>query len=143
MNRSTEPATPETEDMLTAPAPAGYNKNVSTAMPKSMVPDPEWFDRDRTKFEDWWKEIRLFFKSNRVVAADDKITTVLAQFRESVAEIYVQRKIDKLEETEDTQDWEEGNQDSIQWQEQSSRHKMKDQNILTRQETHCWFHDWI
>ena len=39
---------------------------------------------------------------------------MLAQFRESVAEIYVQRKIDKLEETEDTQDWEEGNQDSIQ-----------------------------
>jgi len=39
--------------MLTAPAPAEYNKNVLTTIPKSMVPDPGWFDRDRTKFEDW------------------------------------------------------------------------------------------
>ena len=24
-----------------------------TVMLKSMVPDPEWFDRDQMKFEDW------------------------------------------------------------------------------------------
>jgi len=39
-NRSTEPAIPETEEMSTAPTPAGYNKNVSTTTPKSMVLDP-------------------------------------------------------------------------------------------------------
>jgi len=42
-----------------------------------MVPDPRWFDGDRTKFKNWWRGIRLFLKSNRVVTADDKITAVL------------------------------------------------------------------
>jgi len=51
--------------------------------PKSMVLDPGWFNRDRTKFEDWWRGIRLFLKSNKVVA------------------------IDELKDEEDTQDWEE------------------------------------
>ena len=77
-NRSTEPATSETEEMSTAPAPAGYNENISTAMPKSMVPNPGWFDGNRTKFKDQQREIRLFLKSNRVVAIDNKITIVLA-----------------------------------------------------------------
>ena len=56
-NRTTEPTTLETEEMLTAPAPAGYNENVLTTMPKSMVSDPGWFDGNKTKFEDWWREI--------------------------------------------------------------------------------------
>jgi len=32
-NRSTEPATPETEKMSTAPAPAVYNENTQASMP--------------------------------------------------------------------------------------------------------------
>ena len=48
-NRSTELAISETEEMLIAPVPAVYNKNVQTMTPKSMVPDLEWFDRDKTK----------------------------------------------------------------------------------------------
>jgi len=43
-----------------------------------MVSDPEWFDRDRTKFEDWWRGVCLFLKSNKVIAIDDKIAAVLA-----------------------------------------------------------------
>jgi len=50
LNQSTEPATPKTEEMLTAPVPAVYNKNIPI---KNIVPDLEWFDGDRTKFEDW------------------------------------------------------------------------------------------
>jgi len=46
--------------------------------PKNIVPDLGWFDGDRTKFEDWWRGIQLFLKSNKVVAIDDKITIVLA-----------------------------------------------------------------
>jgi len=49
-NRSTEPATPETNKMSTAPVPAVYNESVPT---KTMVPDPGWFDGNKTKFEDW------------------------------------------------------------------------------------------
>jgi len=82
-NRSTEPAIPETEEMSTV-----YNKNIQIMTSKSIVPDPEWFDGNRTKFEDWWRGIQLFLKSNRVVATDDKITAVLTQLRGSVAGIY-------------------------------------------------------
>jgi len=74
-NQSTEPAIPEIEEMSTAPVPAVHNENVPT---KNMIPDLGWFDGNRTKFEDWWRRIRLFLKSNRVVAADNKITAVLA-----------------------------------------------------------------
>ena len=103
-NRSTKPVIPETNEMSTAPTLAVHNENVPT---KTMVLDPGWFDRDRTKFEDWWRGICLFLKSNRVVAANKRITVVLDQLREGVAGIYAQKKIDKLENTKDTQSWEE------------------------------------
>ena len=61
--------------MSIALVPAVYNKNVPM---KNMVLDPGWFDGDRTKFKNWWRGIRLFLKSSRVVTADDKITAVLA-----------------------------------------------------------------
>ena len=38
-------------------APVIVNNNIQATMLKSMVPDPEWFDRDQTKFEDWQREI--------------------------------------------------------------------------------------
>jgi len=74
-NQSIKPVTLETEEMLTAPVLTMHNENISI---KNMVLDPRWLDRDRTKFEDWWRGIRLFLKSNRVVVVDDKITAVLA-----------------------------------------------------------------
>jgi len=36
--------------MLTVPVTTVHNENILT---KSIVPDPGWFDGDRTKFEDW------------------------------------------------------------------------------------------
>ena len=85
--------------MSTAPA-----VNKLAGMPRSMVPDPRWFDSDRTKFEDWWRGIRLFLKSNRVNRTDNKIIAILACLREGVAGIYAQKKLDKLDEDSDTQD---------------------------------------
>jgi len=42
-----------TEEISTAPVPAvTVNENRQAGMPKNMVLDPEWFDGDRTKFED-------------------------------------------------------------------------------------------
>ena len=49
-NQSTELTLPETEEMSTALVTVVYNENIQI---KSMVPDLKWFDRDRTKFEDW------------------------------------------------------------------------------------------
>ena len=40
-------------EMSGVSAPVIVNNNIQATMLKSMVPDPEWFDRDQTKFEDW------------------------------------------------------------------------------------------
>ena len=64
------------------------NKNIQAIMPKSIVPDLEWFDRDQTKFEDWWRGIQLFLKSNRVMETDNRITATLAHLRGDVVGIY-------------------------------------------------------
>ena len=95
-------------EMSTAPAPMAVEigGNVSAGLPKSMVPDLGWFDGDRLKFEDWWREIRLFLKSNRVNGTDDRITAILARLRGGVAGIYAQKKLDEFDEDNDTQDWE-------------------------------------
>ena len=86
---------------------AAVSENTQTGLPKNMVPDPEWFDGNRSKFEDWWKRIRLFLKSNRVNGMDNRITAVLARLREGIAGIYAQKKLNELDEDNDTQDWDE------------------------------------
>ena len=77
-------------EMSVAPATtaAAVSENVQAGLPKNMVPDPGWFDGDRSKFEDWWRGIRLFLKSNRVNGTDNRITAILACLRGDVAGIY-------------------------------------------------------
>jgi len=99
----TEEASSEDEqtdiEMSLALAPAvTMNKNIQAGMPKNMVPDPGWLDGDQMKFEDWWRGIRLFLKSNRVMETDNRITVILAHLRGGVADIYTQRKLNKLDE---------------------------------------------
>ena len=94
-------------EMSVAPATtaAAVSENVQAGLPKNMIPDPGWFDSDRSKFEDWWRGIRLFLKSNRVNGTDDRITVILACLRGGVAGIYAQKKLDELDKDNDTQDW--------------------------------------
>ena len=92
--------------MSTAPE-ATPAVNESAGMPRSMVPDPGQFDNDQTKFEDWWRGIRLFLKSNRINGTNNRITAILARLRGGVAEIYAQKKLDKLNEDNNTQDWDD------------------------------------
>ena len=79
-------------EMLVAPAPASMEvtgqENGQAGLPKNIVLDPVWFDSDQTKFEDWWRGIRLFLKSNRVMETDNRITTILACLRGGIAGIY-------------------------------------------------------
>ena len=91
--------------MSETPVPA--NENVQATMPKSIVLDPGQFDGDQTKFEDWWRGIRLFLKSNRVTETEDRIITILAHLRGGIAGIYIQRKLDELDKKNETQDWKE------------------------------------
>ena len=88
----------EKEEMLNAPAPVvAMNENIKAGKLKNMVPDLEWFDGDQTKFEDWWKGMRLFLKSNRVMETNNRITVILARLKGGVVGIYVQRKLDELD----------------------------------------------
>ena len=84
--------------MSEVPILAVINKNIQAGMLKNMVPDPGWFDSNWMKFEDWWRGMRLFLKSNRVIE-------ILACLRGGVAGIYVQRKLNELDEELRTQDW--------------------------------------
>jgi len=90
-----------------ATAAAAASENAQAGLPKSMVPDPGWFDGDWSKFEDWWRGIRLFLKSNRVTGTDDRITAILARLRGGVAGIYAQKKLDEFDKDNGTQDWDE------------------------------------
>ena len=81
------------------------NKNIQAGIPKNMVSDLRWFDSDRMKFKDWWRGIRLFLKSNRVMETDNRITAVLAHFKWGVVGIYMQRKLGELDKETRTQDW--------------------------------------
>jgi len=93
-------------EMSVAPAPVAVanSENVQAGMPKNMVLDPRWFDSDQMKFEDWWREIRLFLKSNRVIETDNRITVILACLRGGVVGIYTQKKLNELDEELGTQD---------------------------------------
>ena len=51
--------------------------------------------------------MRLFLKSNRVIETENRITVTLAYLRESVAGIYIQKKLDKLDKETGIQDWDE------------------------------------
>ena len=84
---------------------AMMNENIQAVMPKSMVLDPEQFDRDQIKFEDWWRGIQLFLKSNRVIEINNRITVILVCLREGIAGIYIQKKLNKLDKKLGTQNW--------------------------------------
>jgi len=74
------------------------------------------------KFEDWWRGIRLFFKSNRVIETDDRITAILACLRGGVAGIYAQQKLDELDEgNPGLGRFCKGTQNDVQRQDKSSR----------------------
>jgi len=95
-------------EISSAPAPAAIatSENIQAGVLKNIVLDPGWFDGNQTKFEDWWRGIRLFLKSNRVMETDDRITAILAHLRGGVADIYAQKKLDELDKETRTQDWE-------------------------------------
>ena len=90
--------------MSTAPVPTQEN-NEQTGVPKNIVLDLGWFNKDRTKFEDWWRGMRLFLKSNRVIETDNRITAILTYLRENIVDIYVQKKLNELDKKKiETQD---------------------------------------
>jgi len=47
----------------------------------------------------------LFFKNNRIIETNDRITAIQAHLRGGVAGIYVQKKLNELDEELSTQDW--------------------------------------
>jgi len=92
--------------MLTAPVLAQEN-NGQAGLLKNMVLDLGWLDRNRMKFKDWWRGMRLFLKNNRIMKTHNRIIAILAHLRGGIASIYAQKKFDKLDEETRTQDWDE------------------------------------
>ena len=72
---------------------------------KSMVPEPGFFDGDRTKFDDWWRQMKLFMRFNKIVAAEDKMLAVIARFKGGTAGQFAETELIKIERAEDTRDW--------------------------------------
>ena len=55
---STSDEQTDTEISVAPAMMAGTSQeNGQAGLPKNMVPDPEWFDGDWMKFEDWWRGI--------------------------------------------------------------------------------------
>ena len=104
MNKALEEYEQTDTEISEALALVIVNNNIQATIPKSMVLDPEWFNRDQTKFEDWQREIRLYFKSNRVIETDDRITAILVYIRRDIVGIYAQKKLNKLDKKLDIQD---------------------------------------
>jgi len=75
--------------VVPASASAVISKNIQIRMLKNMVLDLGWFDGNQTKFKDWWRGIRLFLKSNRVMETNDRITAILACLRGDIVSIYI------------------------------------------------------
>ena len=67
------------DKILTAPANI-QNKQIELL--KSIVLDLGQFDGNKTKFENQWREIILFLKSNRVTVIDNKIIAVSEMLKE-------------------------------------------------------------
>jgi len=80
-----------------APVATEVSENAQTGMLKNMVLNPGWFNGDQIKFEEWWRGIRLFLKSNRIMETNNRITVILACLRGGVVDIYIQRKLDELD----------------------------------------------
>ena len=95
-----------TDDIPITPVPI-QESNIQAGISKSMVPNTGWFNRNRTKFEDWWREMRLFLKSNKVMETSDRITAILAYLRGGIVGIYAQKKLNELDKEIEIQDWNE------------------------------------
>ena len=93
----------EYTDKMSA-VPVLTQKNGQVGLLKNMVSDPGWFNRNRTKFENQWRGIRLFLKSNRITETNNRTIAILVYLRGGIVDIYAQKKLDK--ET-GAQDWDE------------------------------------
>ena len=80
-------------------------QNVQAGLSKSIILDPEQFNRNRMKFEDWQRGITLPLKSIKVMEMNNRIIAILAHLRGGITGIYAQKKLNKLDKETETQDW--------------------------------------
>ena len=90
-------------------AEATENAITTTATPnvKSLVPDPGFFDGTRSKFDDWWRNMKLFLRFNKVTSADDKAIAIIARMRGGTAGAFGDMKFREMEDDDDAIDWDE------------------------------------
>jgi Zinc knuckle len=64
---------------------------------KNLVPDPGFFDGDRSKFNDWWRSAKLFIQFNKIKDDESRILAILARLREGTAGIFAEGKLTQIE----------------------------------------------
>jgi hypothetical protein len=74
-------------------------------MGKSLVTDPGFFDVEQKIFSDWWREMKLFLKFNKVDSPDMKITAIIFRMRGGTAGNFTTHWTDKVANMDDTMDW--------------------------------------
>jgi hypothetical protein len=67
-----------TDDKQEEMADSTPTQTDTTNYGKFMVPEPGFFNGTRSKFEDWWRQMKLYMRFNKIVSADDKAMAVLA-----------------------------------------------------------------
>jgi hypothetical protein len=72
---------------------------------KNLVPDPGNFSGKRSDFDDWWRNVKLFMKFNKITAADDKAIVVIARLRGGTAGAFASMKADAILDGMDSVDW--------------------------------------
>ena len=66
---------------------------------------PEKFRGDRKEFADWWRNVKLYLKFNRITDSDDKIATVTSFMIGETAGFFAREWQEKLINEGDHQDW--------------------------------------
>jgi hypothetical protein len=133
----TQPATAANDEAMSgaAPAPSESSPPSSPTLPsasltgsKVLVPDPGFFEGDRTKFKDWYRTLAFYIRANNITSDDAKISIALSRMRGRIAGAYAEMKLEELDDDEDTYDWddlkadlkknfmEEGGEGKAQWQ---------------------------
>lgn len=102
---SEEPESEESEEE----SMSDTTENNTTVPPniKSLVPDPGFFDGTRTKFDDWWRNMKLFLRFNKVTAADDKAIAIISRMRGGTAGAFGDMKFREIEDSDDAVNWDE------------------------------------
>lgn len=64
--------------------------------PRKLVPDPGYYEGDRSKFSDWIRAIRLYILANNITENKQKIIIVISRLRGTIPGAYAETKLEEI-----------------------------------------------